>query len=139
MSKKIILVSDSLVPDTMDEAIRFMAVAKLPKKTLVGVDIYLDWKNGSPDELAEKLNGVSNDLELSAIYNRNIKVWPNSQESTAYACQWKCRFMVDTKGGAKATPAQIITFLACVNGAGLDYFKTENLYVFEGISQTPKI
>src|SRR5881392_3449672 len=49
----------------------------IEKKDLVGVDVFLDWRDGTPDELGETFKQVSgDDLELTMITNRGAKVWP---------------------------------------------------------------
>src|SRR5881227_3231492 len=46
------------------------------KKELVGVDVFLDWLKGSPDNLGEALSKIPPDgLQLVMISNRGVKVW----------------------------------------------------------------
>ena len=46
-------------------------------KKLVGIDVFLDWRKGAPDQLAAALQSIANDqLSLSMITNRGVKVWP---------------------------------------------------------------
>lgn len=47
-------------------------------KKIVGVDLFVDWHGFDANELAERLQNLNNDeLELTMITNRGIKVWPN--------------------------------------------------------------
>jgi isocitrate dehydrogenase len=101
-------------------------------KTLVGVDIYLDWTSGSSDELGswlEKLNGGG--LKVSAIANRGVKVWPGGNPETFLSDHWRCRFISDSDGGT-VKHQQIAELLGRIAAAGLDSIKTENLYNFNG-------
>lgn len=110
------------------------------KKELVGVDVYLDWQGGSPDELGEALQRVNSDtLELKTITNRGAKVWPGGLPETFCTDQWRGRFMMPN-GGGTVSHEQIIALLQRVTDAGFDYIKTENLYTFNGkagYSQVP--
>jgi isocitrate dehydrogenase len=102
------------------------------KKDLVGVDVFLDWLKGSPQDLGEALSKVTPDgLQLSMISNRGVKVWPGGASETFCSDQWRCRFMSKNKG-APITHQDIIDVLGKVEGAGFDFIKTENLCNFDG-------
>jgi len=102
------------------------------KKELVGVDVYLDWSSGTPDQLGEKLQH-SNDLQLALtmITSRGAKVWPNGMSETSYADHWRCRFLASEKGSA-ITHTQVVTLLQRIDELGFDFIKIENLYTFDG-------
>jgi isocitrate dehydrogenase len=102
------------------------------EKSLVGVDVYLDWSDGSPETLGEHLKHTGdNNLELVAITNRGARVWPHGMVETFCTDHWRCRFMSPQRGET-VTPAQIISVLQRVSEAGYDSIKTENLYNFDG-------
>src|SRR5713226_6184966 len=102
------------------------------KKDLVGVDVFVDWTKGSPDNLGDALSSIApGDLKLVMISNRGVKVWPGGKSETFCSDHWRCRFMPQTTG-ANITHAQIIDLLARVAGAGFDFIKTENLCNFDG-------
>ena len=101
------------------------------KKELVGVDVFLDWLKGSPDNLGESLGQISgDDLKLTMISNRGVKVWPGGKSETFCSDHWRCRFL--PKSGGTITHAQIISLLDRIAGAGYDFIKTENLCNFDG-------
>jgi isocitrate dehydrogenase len=101
------------------------------KKALVGVDVYLDWADGTPDELAARLQRVNGDgLTLSMISNRGTKVWPEGLPETLCTDHWRCRFL--GPGGQTIKHEQIATLLQRVAAAGLDFIQTENLCTFDG-------
>jgi len=102
------------------------------KKELVGVDVFLDWLKGSPDNLGTALSKITPEgLDLVMISNRGVKVWPGGKSETFCSDQWRCRFMSRTKG-ANITHQQIIDLLGRVAGAGFDFIKTEHLCNFDG-------
>jgi isocitrate dehydrogenase len=103
-------------------------------KELVGVDVFLDWKDQdrSPDVLGALLgqHTAGTGLELSMISNRGLKVWPDSSSGIFYSDHWRCRYIAPAK-----TPiqhAQIVALLQRIAEAGLDFIKIENLYDFDG-------
>jgi len=102
------------------------------RKVLVGVDVYLEWYKGSPDELGEAFKKVGqNGLELKAITNRGARVWPNGMPETFTTDHWRGRFM-PARPGSTVTHEQIVELLQHVAEAGFDFIKTENLYTFDG-------
>src|SRR5439155_194103 len=101
------------------------------KKDLVGVDVFLDWLKGSPDNLGSALSKVAGDLQLLMISNRGVKVWPGGKSETFCSDHWRCRFMAQDKG-SRITPQQIIDLHARVAGPGSEFIKTENLCNFDG-------
>ena len=102
------------------------------KKELVGVDVFLDWLKGSPDNLGDALTKITSDgLKLVMISNRGVKVWPGGKSETFCSDHWRCRFM-SQNGGATITHQQIIDLLGQVAAGGFDFIKTENLCNFDG-------
>jgi len=102
------------------------------RKELVGVDVFVDWLKGSPDDLGQSLAKVAPEgLRLVMVSNRGVKVWPGGKSETFCSDQWRCRFMSNDKG-AVISHKQIIELLARVEGAGFDFIKTENLCNFDG-------
>ncbi len=100
------------------------------KKEIVGVDVFLHWNEGTPEELAGKLQPAETEkLRLGMITNRGVKVWPGGQPETFCTDHWRCRF--EGSGGAVGHAA-ILELLGRVAAAGLDFIKTENLCTFDG-------
>ncbi|MCL6563465.1 MAG: NADP-dependent isocitrate dehydrogenase [Firmicutes bacterium] len=101
-------------------------------KELVGVDVFLDWDQGSPDDLGQALSRVSEGpLRLRVITNRGVKVWPEGLPETFCVDHWRCRFLADE--GQTVTPKQVVDLLGRVLAAGFEPIKTENLYRFDGV------
>jgi isocitrate dehydrogenase len=106
------------------------AVQLQTKKELVGVDIFLDWKQGTADDLGKTLQTVNGEaLELTLITNRGAKVWPHGQPETFTTDHWRCRFLAQQ---GTISHAQITNLLGRVTNSGFDFIKIENLYNFDG-------
>lgn len=108
-------------------------------KQLVGVDVFLDWDEGRPDDLAEQLESVSGGaLNLEVITNRGIKVWPNGFPETFCTDHWRLRYR--SRQETPAARSDVVGLLEELVSAGFDVIKTENLYTFDGVpgySQVP--
>ncbi len=101
------------------------------EKKLVGIDVFLDWREGTPEQLAAALQPVSGDgLSLSMITNRGVKVWPGGMPETFCTDHWRCRFLA--KQEADLGHRALVSLLQRVENAGLDFIKTENLFTFDG-------
>lgn len=103
------------------------------KKELVGVDVFLQWKNGSPNDLGEALKKATDGdgLKLKLISNRGQKVYPNGAPETYCVDHWRCRY-ISAGDNPVITKQQIINLLGRVEATGFDSIKTENLYQFNG-------
>jgi isocitrate dehydrogenase len=104
------------------------------KKELVGVDIFLQWREraqqGSPDVLAAVLRAIEPpNLKLSLITSRGVKVWPQGMPETSLTDHWRCRFVA--KDGDSISHKDIVNLLYQVTIAGLDFIKTETLCTFD--------
>jgi len=115
-----------------DESHANAASGKAPQKELVGVDVFLDWTKGSPDDLGDGMSKVNGDgVKLTMISNRGVKVWPNGHKETFCSDHWRCRFLTEAKGG-KVAHEQVVSLLGRIADAGYDFIKTEGLYTFDG-------
>ena len=101
------------------------------KKDLLGVDVFVHWNDTDPNKLAEIVKSIeTNDVKLTMITNRGIKVWPDGFKETFCTDHWRCRF--------KATDSEIllkseiIELLSRALLKNIDVIKTENLYAFNG-------
>jgi isocitrate dehydrogenase len=132
-------------PNTL-KAVRYARTAPIatsgaPKATkqsvkkLVGIDVFIDWKDAAPEMVAKKMNGpitaaLPGFLELTMITNRGVKVWPNGLPETFCTDHWRVRYMAGPdKAVNHTTIAELLRRLA---GAGVDFIKTEGLYSFDG-------
>lgn len=100
------------------------------KKELVGVDIFVHWNGTNPNELADKIQKLNNDnVKLSMITNRGIKVWPDGFSETFCTDHWRCRFKPSTNGVLEKN--EILRLLNDAMIENIDTIKTENLYNFD--------
>ncbi len=101
------------------------------KKTLEGVDLFVHWAGYSADELAETVVAIGDEnVKLSMITNRGIKVWPQGFRETFCTDHWRCRFKPEA--GQQITKDDILRLMGRALDLGVDVVKTENLYAFDG-------
>ena len=100
------------------------------KKTLLGVDVFVDWKGKNPDELGALLKKLNGEMQLIMITNRGVKVWPEGFEETFCTDHWRCRYQVEE--GKTTTNQAIVALLSRAVEEQVDVIKTENLYAFDG-------
>ena len=97
----------------------------------VGVDVFLDWSAGSPDDLGHALEALATEkLPLAMITNRGVKVYPGGRPETFCTDHWRCRFQAAE--GVAAKHGDLLALLQRIEDRGLDFIKTENLYTFDG-------
>lgn len=103
------------------------------KKELVGVDLFVHFRDRNPQVLGRLLEDKVNsgDLKLVMISNRGQKVYPGDTPETFCTDHWRCRFM-HPQSGQPVTHQQIVSLLDRASTADLDFIKTENLYTFDG-------
>ena len=100
-------------------------------KTLVGVDVFLDWdeEGRNPDVLGDRLRAHDgNGLRLKLITNRGVKVYPEGLPETFSTDHWRCRFVSPED---KVRAEQVVDLLRRLTKGGFDVIKTENLYLFD--------
>jgi isocitrate dehydrogenase len=102
---------------------------KPSERVLVGVDVFVTWREGAEDLERRMRPLVRDGLALTTISNRGIKMWPEGFPETMRTDHWQCRFLA---GGSPTTHAALAGLLGRVADAGLDFVKTENLYDFDG-------
>jgi isocitrate dehydrogenase len=112
----------------MNLAIR--PAGKPPMKLRAGVDLFIDRRDGNPDQIAAIMQQFNVDgTRLTTISNRGTKVWPNGNPDTYWSDHWSCRF--ESKGEL-FTPDHVVKLLLAADRAGFDVIKTEGLYTFNG-------
>lgn len=103
-------------------------------KELIGVDIFLDWKKGNPDDLGDQLIKLTKGtLSLNMVTNRGVKVYPNGFPETFCTNHWRCRWI--SEGDTPLDYKSVLALQTQVNQAGFDVIKTENLCTFDGERQ----
>ncbi len=101
------------------------------QKELKGVDLFVHWPGSDPNELAALVKKAEADnIELTMITNRGIKVYPDGFKQTFCTDHWRCRFK-PTQGNT-INKAHIVTLMQNALNNNIDVIKTENLYAFDG-------
>ena len=105
---------------------------KRAKKKLVGVDIYVHWFDGTPNELGEKMKDTAvNGMKLIMISSRGTKIWPEGKEQTFCVDNWRCRFQSPEKD-KEITKEMVIAQIQSVNNAGYDISQAVFLANYDG-------
>lgn len=103
---------------------------KISPKELVGVDVYVD-SIETVEELKQKIAEVlPSETQLTSIFNRGVKVWPEGLAETSCGDVWRCRFTAKT-------PEQVVGLLGRLVEGRVDVLHTENLYKFDGVPGYP--
>jgi len=102
------------------------------KKELMGVDVFLDWNNGSADDLGNMLSKIkTGNTVLTAIGSRGVSVYPGGAKEISTVDHWRCRYMNPDKS-LPVSHSDIIDLLSKLRDSGFDFIQTENLYNFDG-------
>jgi isocitrate dehydrogenase len=106
-----------------------------PVKTLLGSDVFIDYKGRDANKLGSQLSALNGDgLVLTLISNRGIKVWPEGLPETFMTNHFRLRYKSEIHpGDDPIRPEYIIRLLQRMLDAGFDVIKTENLYSFDGV------
>jgi isocitrate dehydrogenase len=100
------------------------------RKEWVGVDVFLDWRGGSAEQLGHMVKELATTaLPLLVITNRGVKVYPGGLPQTLCVDHWRCRFLAP-QGSVQW--ADLALLLDRLHRGGLDVIKLENLYRFDG-------
>ena len=102
------------------------------RRELVGVDVFLYWNqnNKNATVLGDALSQCAlDDLKLTMISNRGVKVYPGNHDTVFCTDHWRCRFKFNNPGGEYN---RVIALLQQINQSGFDIIKSENLYFFDG-------
>ncbi len=95
-----------------------------------GVDIFVNWTEGTASELGPKVEKLNNDkLKLVLISNRGTKVYPGETVAPVKADQWRCRF--EGKVG-EITQQDVAALYAAAVNQGFKIIKTEGLFYYDG-------
>ncbi len=104
----------------------------LAKKTLTGVDIFIDNLSNDCDTLSKILLNFKGKLILQTLSSRGLKVWPDCKIDVPWMGHCCCRFLPQSSETETITHQDIILLLQQFEQHKLDVIKTENLYLFDG-------
>lgn len=101
------------------------------KKELIGVDIFIDFKERDANKLGAALKDFkAGNMKLTMITNRGTKVWPEGFPETFCTDHWRCRFKNEELKPSAYN--DVLSLMQQISNAGFDIIKTENLYTFDG-------
>ena len=105
-----------------------------PKQETIGIDVYVAWKSQDTDALAARLAPLASpEFKLTMLTSRGIKVWPDGAPETFRGDQCRARFLsAESGGGGALEQIAIVSLLARITAANLEFIKTENLSTFDG-------
>jgi isocitrate dehydrogenase len=111
-----------------------VSISTKEKKQLVGIDIFINLLSSSPEEVANKVTTIADkELRLQLISVKGLKIWPGYENLNReiHSDHWRLRFVPNNK--EKITShTEIIYLLDKLNKNGLEFVKSENLYLFNG-------
>ncbi|MBX7157733.1 MAG: NADP-dependent isocitrate dehydrogenase [Verrucomicrobiae bacterium] len=103
------------------------------KKELVGVDVFIEYISGKPQDLGAKLQKLEADgLKLEMLSNRGMAVWPKTMEETFLVDVYRCRFKLPDDSKQVLPHEKVTALLDRVTRDGLEFVKMELLYNFDG-------
>ena len=93
------------------------------KMERIGVDVGVHWGESADALAAKVLPCVTDNLKLTMISNRGVKVWPDGNPATFCADNWRLRFK--SEDGQEIKTSQVIALLQRMNdSADLNFTKT---------------
>jgi len=108
-------------------------VRSTEKREMVGADIFIEFTQGAPKDLAARLVPLEADgMKLEMLSNRGMAVWPNGLAETFCVDVFRCRFKLPDESTGSVQHGQITTLLDRITKAGLEFVKLEGLYNFDG-------
>lgn len=115
------------------EPIRAVMKPEKEKRELVGMDVFVYWRDKPISELGEMLRGCDTDaLELKMISCKGLKVWPDTEHNMDVTDRYRCRYRgKDPK--APVSHEDLAELLSKVAAAGVDFLKIENLFTFDDV------
>ncbi|WP_395153740.1 NADP-dependent isocitrate dehydrogenase [Ilumatobacter sp.] len=115
----------------VEEKITIKLTERIPAtKEQVGVDVFVDERNASVDDLASKLMGLAGEFRLDMITNRGQKVWPGGAAETLCTDHWRCRFL--TRNDKPTTATAVANLQWRLAESAISPIKTEGLFLFDG-------
>ena len=111
--------------------IRAIMAPEIEKRTLVGFDLFVYWRDQPIEKLGKKLTDISSDaLEVKMISCKGLKVWPNADVRMDVTDRYRCRFRPKDLNKV-ITQQDIADVMQKASAAGIDSLKTENLFMFD--------
>jgi len=105
-------------------------IAPVDKKR-VGVDVGVNFDLCDAQALADLVQPCETDnLKLSLISNRGVKVWPNGAAETFCTDNWRLRFL--SKDNQEIKTSEVVQLLSNLNNADINFTNALMLHHFDG-------
>ena len=100
-------------------------------KELVGVDVYIDWSNGTAEDLGQIVSKIkAKNLKFSFISNRGTKVYPDGDKETFCTDMWRIRYERD--GNELVKNDNIMELLGILHDNGFNFVQIVYLFNYNG-------
>lgn len=101
------------------------------KRELIGVDLFIGWRDKPVEALAKALEAISTDeLKMTMLSCKGLKVWPNIVTEMDVTDRFRARFL--PVNGGTITHTAIAALLSRAAQQNIDFLKIENLFTFDG-------
>jgi len=104
---------------------------KVGRRDVVGVDVFVSWPTGTPEELGQRATAAAGALKATMITSRGLKVWPGGFPEAFTSDSFRCRFMA-AEGAPSLTGKDVVALLERVSASGLEFAKVETLATYDG-------
>ncbi len=100
-------------------------------KTLVGVDVVVNWNGSNSQVLAEQVIKLidGSEVGLQMVSVKGLKTWPESNHLPIISDEWNLRFVPISKDKIIDHEA-VINLLHNLSNGDLDFVRVNNLYTF---------
>lgn len=120
-------------PRKNKDPIRAVMAPPREERKLVGVDIFVHWRDKPLQEMIEKMTAcVYDGLTLKTVSCKGLIMWPNADHNMDVTDRYRCRFTPDDVN-QEVTHLGIAGLLSCIAEKGVDYIKMENLFTFDDV------
>lgn len=103
------------------------------EKTLVGVDVVVNWRGEQSSILADEVIRLieGSEVGLQLISVKGLKMWPSDDNSSILSDEWNLRFM-PTSEEKILNHSAITKLMRNLNNGNIDFVRINNLYLFDG-------
>jgi isocitrate dehydrogenase len=100
------------------------------QRELVGIDLFVYCKESTESFIKKVSTHAWKTLELKAVTNRGVRVWPEGHKETGCVDQFRLRFL--SRASAPIEFELVVKTLQEAHLLGCDITGTEHLYTFDG-------
>lgn len=127
-----LLIANYNIQETNNQSHTIESINTSEKKTLVGVDIFININISNAHYLADKIKSFNinnSKIELQSIASKGLKLWPRNDPFDLQSDYWCCRFI--SKENSEISHSDVLEILTMLTNNNIDYTKIENLYKYD--------